>query len=178
VKTKSKIRQQIRERLTGLSANQVDEYSGRIIKRLTELIDWSRISSAHIYLNKPNLTEADTGKIINYLQNEYPKLTLYAPIGKDETKQYELKGKVKQLVKPPMDITLFIIPLVAFDIHGFRVGQGGGYYDRHLKDYPNAQKIGLAFELQKVDEIPAENHDVKLDSVITERQVYNFSGVK
>ncbi|WP_439184460.1 5-formyltetrahydrofolate cyclo-ligase [Carboxylicivirga taeanensis] len=64
------------------------------------------------------------------------------------------------------DIELVIVPGVAFDTANNRMGRGAGYYDRILNRLPNAQKIGLAFEFQMVEQVPVEDHDIKMDWVI------------
>lgn len=63
-------------------------------------------------------------------------------------------------------IDLAIIPGVAFDRQGNRLGRGKGYYDRLLPRLENTYKIGLCFPCQLVDRIPAEAHDVKMDEVL------------
>lgn len=65
-------------------------------------------------------------------------------------------------------INLIIVPGVAFDRKGNRMGRGRGFYDRMLKSTPNALKFGVAFDFQLLDDIPVEPHDVKMDRVITE----------
>ena len=69
-------------------------------------------------------------------------------------------------------IDCVIVPGAAFDIHGNRLGLGGGYYDRFLPQAVNAKKIALAYDFQLVDALPTEIHDAKIDTVITtERSV-------
>ena len=72
------------------------------------------------------------------------------------------------------EIELIIIPLVAFDKKGNRLGYGGGYYDRLLKEMPKAKKIGIGFSMQEVESIEKQEHDVGLDMVITEKKTFNF----
>ena len=60
-----------------------------------------------------------------------------------------------------------IVPGAAFDIHGGRLGLGGGYYDRFLPRAVNAKKIALDYDFQLVDVLPTEFHDVTIDMVIT-----------
>ena len=70
---------------------------------------------------------------------------------------------------------IIIIPLVAFSLAGYRLGYGGGYYDRYIEknlDSKNLIKIGLGFSFQKYDELPNENHDQKLDWILTENYLY------
>jgi 5-formyltetrahydrofolate cyclo-ligase len=83
----------------------------------------------------------------------------------------------RQLItRPVSEISMVIVPLAAFDGFGHRLGYGKGYYDRFLSILsPHVKKIGLAFSIQEVDEIPAEPHDVPLDIVITEQGVITAS---
>lgn len=73
----------------------------------------------------------------------------------------------------PAEVDLFIVPGVAFDRHGGRMGYGRGYYDRLLAlARPDAAAVGLAFEAQLVERVPTAAHDVPMDAVITEAAVY------
>jgi 5-formyltetrahydrofolate cyclo-ligase len=66
---------------------------------------------------------------------------------------------------------LVIAPLIAFDRHGYRLGQGGGYYDRTLAALRAAGRlfvVGLAYAGQEVDQIPRDAHDQPLDAILTE----------
>ncbi|MDE6409049.1 MAG: 5-formyltetrahydrofolate cyclo-ligase [Muribaculaceae bacterium] len=69
---------------------------------------------------------------------------------------------------PAEDIELVIVPAVAYDRSGNRLGRGKGFYDRLLAT-TKATKVGVGYEFQIVDEIPAEPHDVKMDMVITQK---------
>lgn len=64
------------------------------------------------------------------------------------------------------EIELVVVPAVAYDRRGNRLGRGKGFYDRLLGSI-RATKIGVAYEFQVVDEIPAEPHDVPMDMIIT-----------
>lgn len=75
------------------------------------------------------------------------------------------------------DLDLVMVPGTAFDPRGGRMGQGKGYYDRLLANTrPDVTLIGLAFECQMFPEIPVAPHDVPMDAVITEKQVYPNPG--
>ncbi|WP_339931451.1 5-formyltetrahydrofolate cyclo-ligase [uncultured Brevundimonas sp.] len=63
---------------------------------------------------------------------------------------------------------LILTPLLAFDAVGGRLGQGGGHYDRTFAALPDALRIGLAYEGQRVDRVPMEAHDQVLQGVLTE----------
>ncbi len=66
------------------------------------------------------------------------------------------------------DMEMIVVPAVAYDRRGNRVGRGKGYYDRLLAT-SRARKVGVAYDFQLVDEIDAEPHDVRVDVVITDR---------
>lgn len=74
----------------------------------------------------------------------------------------------------PLDIELALVPGVAFDRRGGRVGFGKGYYDRLLvRLNPAARTVGLAFECQLFESVPLVPHDVVLQTIITEANVYS-----
>ncbi|MDP3560617.1 MAG: 5-formyltetrahydrofolate cyclo-ligase [Legionellaceae bacterium] len=73
-----------------------------------------------------------------------------------------------------MQLDIIFLPLVAFDMHGTRIGMGGGYYDRLLAERTNPLLIGVAYEFQKQPFIQPDPWDVNLDGVITEKQIYWF----
>ena len=74
----------------------------------------------------------------------------------------------------PAQIDCVIVPGLAFDVSGGRLGMGGGFYDRFLPLAVNAVKIALAYDFQLVDSLPLEIHDAKIDAILTtERSVCN-----
>lgn len=74
----------------------------------------------------------------------------------------------------PEEIDLVICPCTAFDENGNRMGMGAGYYDRFLSKCVNAKIIAVAFDCQKVDSVPSEPHDIKMEKVYTEKKIYEF----
>lgn len=64
-----------------------------------------------------------------------------------------------------------IVPMLAFDKRRFRVGYGGGFYDKFLENFDGI-KLGFAFDMQKCDKIPEEKFDIPLDYIITENNIY------
>ena len=75
------------------------------------------------------------------------------------------------------DIPNFIIiPVLACDLRGIRLGNGFGFYDRYLEKYSNKIiSIGVCYDFQVLDEVPYENHDQKLDIIVTDKQIINNS---
>ena len=75
----------------------------------------------------------------------------------------------------PLFLDLVLFPLVAFDGRGNRLGMGAGYYDRTFeavrrrRAWPGPKRIGVAYEIQRVDSLPAADWDVPLDAIVTDR---------
>lgn len=77
-----------------------------------------------------------------------------------------MEPKTGQLVHPE-EIDFAIIPAVAFDRHGNRLGRGKGYYDRTLPLLRSAVKVGIAYEFQIIDSVPVAEYDIPVDFVIS-----------
>jgi 5-formyltetrahydrofolate cyclo-ligase len=66
------------------------------------------------------------------------------------------------------DKTLCIVPGIVFDKNGNRIGYGGGYYDKFIAEHPEIKTIGATYSCMLVDDIPIEEHDKKVEVVVTE----------
>lgn len=78
-------------------------------------------------------------------------------------------------VVQPEEVDLIILPCVTCDRYCRRLGQGGGYYDKFLDSVrPDCAKIALCYEAVLADELPIEEHDMPVDAVVTEEQVYRW----
>ncbi len=73
------------------------------------------------------------------------------------------------------DIAVVIVPAAAWGEDGYRVGYGGGYYDRFLSRIPSAVRIGLGLEMQVVKEAPHDEHDLPVDVLVTDKGVRRFA---
>ncbi|NLV28150.1 MAG: 5-formyltetrahydrofolate cyclo-ligase, partial [Methanomicrobiales archaeon] len=78
----------------------------------------------------------------------------------------------------PDDITCAVIPMLGYDKSGGRIGYGAGYYDRFLSEHPHIKTIGIAFSAQEVSFIPVQEHDVRMDVIVTEKGVIQCNGGK
>ncbi|WP_133650491.1 5-formyltetrahydrofolate cyclo-ligase [Paraburkholderia flava] len=70
---------------------------------------------------------------------------------------------------------LLLVPCVGFDADGYRLGYGGGYYDRTLAAWPGAQRpvtVGIAYEACRTDALTREAHDIPLDAIVTDSAIY------
>lgn len=77
----------------------------------------------------------------------------------------------------PEEIELVVVPAVAYDRKGNRLGRGKGFYDRLLAS-TRAVKVGVGYEFQLVDQLPVEPHDVSMDMVITQNSCYILTADK
>ncbi|MEL6187342.1 MAG: 5-formyltetrahydrofolate cyclo-ligase [Myxococcota bacterium] len=110
------------------------------------------------------------------LRFAYPRVT-GPSLTFSEVSRESLVPGAKGILEPNSDAALtpltsidaFMVPGLGFTPDGRRLGYGGGFYDRILADHPRALRIGVAFELQVVPEIPIEPHDAQMDGVVTER---------
>lgn len=126
-------------------------------------------------------------KIIIPWCNEQGELELFHLANMDELavgmyKILEPKQELRKLpekVFGPTDLDLVMVPGVAFDRRGGRMGHGKGYYDKLLQHArPETPLIALAFECQLFPEIPVAGHDIFMDKIITETAVYDGRGRK
>ena len=130
-----------------------------------------------VYLAKSS--EAPTEKLIERLLASGKKV--YCPRIDGKTMQAVAFGddftlSEFQTVEPVGDvyegeIDAVIAPLLAADRQGGRLGYGGGYYDRFFAEHPNALKIGYCFDFQLTKEVPTESTDIRLDIVVTDKQI-------
>ena len=75
--------------------------------------------------------------------------------------------------QPALQPDLVVTPLLAFQLDGTRLGQGGGYYDRALEALRARKRVmvlGLAYSGQQVENLPHEAHDQRLDAILTEKE--------
>lgn len=85
------------------------------------------------------------------------------------TGTYNIRIPKNTTVFSPQDLAVIIVPGLAFDRRGGRLGLGAGYYDRYLQQATNAIKIGICATDFLVEEIPMEEHDVFMDYIVTEK---------
>jgi 5-formyltetrahydrofolate cyclo-ligase len=89
----------------------------------------------------------------------------------DDTAQLEERGlgfSEPPYDAPEVDPDVIVVPALAIDPRGFRIGYGAGFYDRTLVRYPKARKIGVVYDFQLVSEVPNTQGDVAVDLVITD----------
>ncbi len=117
-------------------------------------------NSNRIKVNLPVITEKNNMKFCRWKNRDILKVNKFGMLEPSNT-------SVSIVPK------IMLIPLLAFDNQNYRLGYGGGYYDKYLNKYLKANKniltIGIAFSFQKHNKLPNNSHDVKLDLILTEK---------
>ncbi|HTH56001.1 MAG TPA: 5-formyltetrahydrofolate cyclo-ligase [Cyclobacteriaceae bacterium] len=186
-------KQEIRKKYVGLrealSSAEIDKSSREIANRFFSSIDFSSISVIHSFLPISSKKEINTWLIIDEVMESHPDVKIAIPkiegdrlvnfYFKERSQLAENPWKILEPVSgekaPTQKIDLVIVPLLAFDRTGNRVGYGKGFYDKFLAECRSGcKKIGLSF-FDPVDEsIPVDAFDMRLDLVITPTEIYRF----
>lgn len=192
MKTKKEFREFYLERRSRLSREEVREKSALLFERVCSLEQYKKADIILAYMSAGN--EADTGAFV-YGCIEDGKTVALPRVEKTEgggrrLGVYTVKVPVedtvpgfKGILEPdplktrllePHEPDLAVVPGIAFDTSGNRIGYGAGYYDRLLPLLrTDCLKVGAAFEMQIADMLPAEQHDFRLDMIVTEeRTIY------
>ena len=109
------------------------------------------------------------GKTVAVPKVEGREMTFYRITGEDDLVPGSfgiLEPKENCPAVSPASDDVMLLPGAAFDREGHRIGYGGGFYDRYLEKHPEPVKIGICFDFQLVDAIPAETFDQAADAVI------------
>lgn len=184
--SKKALRKLIQEHRDSLTDELKQEKSVVIIQKFLGLKQYS--DSKIIIAYFPFRSEIDTRVIIEKAFKQGKKVAL-PKVNKKKLDLYYIESLFSGLepgcydiMEPvpseceralPLEIDLAIVPGVGFDTGMNRLGYGGGFYDRLLREIPpQAPKIALAFDLQVVDRLPVSEHDLKIDILITESGIY------
>lgn len=178
---KKVLRNEILEIRDSLNNNEKELMDNKIFNELINTDLYKRSINIFIYISFSN--EINTRNIIEKAFKD--KKNVFIPkVYKDDKLMKAIKlNSIDELKKNSMgilepiddsnyiekeNIDLIVVPGVVFDKECNRIGYGGGYYDRYLKDIKSKKnKIALAYDLQIVDKIESEVHDIKVDYIIT-----------
>ena len=167
---KAELRQSLQKARLALSPDIRQEKANAIAGRLLQAINWSVAQSVHCFEPIMRLGEVDLTDFVVTVQTDREDIRIYTSRKIDDGWQIVSTETDKPVVVPKFDV--IIVPMLGFDASLHRIGYGGGYYDQFLAGQPAAKKIGVCFELGKVEQIPAESHDVQLDVIVTEQKTY------
>lgn len=178
---KNDLRKEMRERKRQFTGKELGEMS---LSAVASLLSHPIIKNARtilIYHSLPD--EVDTHAAADVLAGSGKTVLLPAVTGNCdmELHRYEGRKSMKKgaygIMEPTGElytcyesIDVAVVPGMAFDAGNNRLGRGKGYYDRFLARIPDVYKIGLCFDFQKVEELPADKNDIKMDEVICNGQ--------
>ncbi len=186
------IRERLKEKRKNLTKKQSSELSRAIFLRIIRSSWIQEHSNIGIYYALNG--EADTLKLIEFLWSNNQNAFLpvmhhnsllfgnFAPNSDLNENTYGIPEPelTKENQVSALELDMVFVPLVAFDQDGYRLGMGGGYYDRTFEKKLKDQKpttpllVGLAYEFQKQNNLVHEPWDVPLDKVVTEANTYKF----
>lgn len=185
MKMKDRLRKSIEKKRNTLSTSDVLEKSSRIKKRIFEMDLFRDAQTILFYVSYGN--EVYTHDMIKESISLGKTVVVPKSVTKNNalilsrlTDWNNLEVGAHNILEPKQEsieqvdvesVDLIIVPGVVFDESGNRIGHGKGYYDRLLNDSQNIPNIGLAFELQMIDNIESEKHDEKIDVIITEDRI-------
>lgn len=182
--TKKDIREKYRKIRQEIPEDQRKAAEEKITENLLSLPEYEEARFIYCYVSIDD--EADTRRIIAESLRRGKKVAAPRVRGKQRMEFCLIKsladlrpgflsipepGPWCKKAAPPYEETLVILPGTAFDRRGGRIGYGGGYYDAYLTGHTRCIKAALAYSAQIADELPSEPEDVKVDMIITEKEL-------
>ncbi|PJN90883.1 5-formyltetrahydrofolate cyclo-ligase [Bacillus sp. mrc49] len=184
---KKRLRQEVKSLLMGVTDGEHEEGSNKIAENLFSLEEWKKAKTIGITISIH--PEVPTERIIEQAWSEGKEVAVPKCDPDKKTMQFkkissfnELESVYHGLLEPvaetakvtKSEMDVLIVPGLAFTKEGFRLGFGGGYYDRYLPGFKGIT-VALAYELQLVDELPIEMHDMAVCKLITPSKVLQTS---
>lgn len=178
--SKQELRQTALELREGIAIEERAAASLVICQKIIELDRFLDARGVHVYL--PFGSEVDIRPLINLLWEMGKAVALMRVMDDGGSRQYRIEPsteyrKTSLGILEPIESELFdmeicdlvIVPVLAADQECNRLGYGKGYYDQFLTQYPRPA-IGVAFDVQIFDELPADELDIRLDAIVTEKR--------
>ncbi|EKD93176.1 MAG: hypothetical protein ACD_28C00218G0001 [uncultured bacterium] len=177
---KTKIRESIRSKRKELSPEAKTQKDEAIQKRIENWSSFQQAKCVFIYVSLAE--EVDTHRLI---QSQLGKKEILIPRIDNEQKNLEavplkhwsdlavnqwgmLETRANHRMHTHYPIDLIIVPGIAFDPRGYRIGYGKGFYDKFLDNHPGLKTLGLAYDLQILEKVPCDSHDIPVQQIFTE----------
>ncbi len=183
--SKTELRNSMRSVLKAMSQSQRRSCSMKACKRLSELDAFDRALVVMLYMPLPDeldLTSAaircfQTAKNVCVPYVDWRREDMYAVEATtfdDEQMELDERGLRRPRKGRPIPVStidLIVVPGLAFDTQGNRLGRGGGFYDRFLERLSRrTTRVGICFDEQIVQSVPRDAHDAAMDQVVTDRR--------
>ncbi|MHC4994910.1 MAG: 5-formyltetrahydrofolate cyclo-ligase [Planctomycetota bacterium] len=186
---KEAVRSELRQRLKAMNPKAIHEQSQRAASQLAATKEFQRARALMIFLPLEHEIDACpialrawqagktvTSPLVNHNQKRMLPVELCSLDEPMDVDRYGVRTPRTGEVFPIEMIDLVIAPGLGFDRAGHRIGRGGGYYDRFLshRDF-NGVVCGLALSEQVVEAVPTDDHDARLNMLVTDREVLRFN---
>lgn len=184
VRAKAQLRRAYLERRRAMDPALRDALSGRIADHLAELVPYRDARVVHLYVGTVDGEVATRAIALDALRQGKRVVCPRVASAPARLEHYEIRSLDELVESPrglwepdpirskrvePAELDLILVPGIAFDRRGNRLGFGAGYYDGFLSGLP-APKVGLAFSLQIADDVPHSSRDVPVDWIVTESE--------
>lgn len=176
--TKAEIRKDVKRRKSLLSGERKAEAAYRCFSLLEQCPEFERARNVLVYASLPDEISTD-----DFIQRWYGRKQLFLPRVNDDdldilpykpsataTGAFGISEPTGSDCRSIAEMDLVVVPAMAYDRHGNRLGRGRGFYDRLLRD-ASCPLVGTVYAVQIVDRVPVEIHDVKVHIVITEDEI-------
>ena len=176
----------MRQLRRALTQKQRDRAAIELARHITALPGWDNACKVALYL--PSDGEADPSLVEKALRScgKAPYLPVIQQDNSLLFAPWEESGELREnrfgipepqtATRKADELEIILLPLVAWDAQGQRLGMGGGYYDRTLAAATNVIKVGVAFELQRVDALVTDPWDIRMDFIATESTLIECQG--
>jgi 5-formyltetrahydrofolate cyclo-ligase len=155
--TKADARKRGKEFRKHLDPEFVLHASTIISDRLQRAIDWNAIQSVNVYQQIHAQNEVETDRFVRWLEEQHPVISIHR--------------QSTQPIFPNDTFDVVIVPCLAIDKRGARIGYGGGSYDRYLADHRASTIIALCYEGQVLEQIETEAFDIRPNIIVTEEKI-------
>jgi len=190
---KKALRKAMMERRKNIPQEERKEKSNRIKERLFSLELFKKANFIFTFISTEE--EVDTHEIIKESINMGKRIGVPITLSKEkrmmvseiqdfaselEIGYYNILTPKKEYIREvdPEEIDMVLVPGLIFREDGYRIGYGGGYYDRFLGGIDSVIKIGLCYEMQLSEDIPIDTYDIPVNYIITEERLIDCKGNK
>jgi 5-formyltetrahydrofolate cyclo-ligase len=178
-RAKRELRERMRAVRNGIDPHRREVWSSAIVGAVHELPELVAARTVTAYLSFGS--EIPTAELIAIFDEEAKRvgvpvvrekeivMVAFKPGDPTARSEYRMPEPAAGEEIPPLEVDALVIPGLAFDRGGFRLGYGGGFYDRYLRrTRPDALRVGIGFSEQVVEEVPHADADEPVDRIVTQ----------
>jgi 5-formyltetrahydrofolate cyclo-ligase len=181
---KSQLRTELLKQRRALKPHERSQAAEQLLQRLqnSNLISTDSIVAAYW----PMIDELDMRPIINWLHEKNIVCALPCLVSVDQPLLFRRFSKDDLLAKAYHNISqphehaplvtpdIILVPTVGFDRRGYRIGMGGGFYDRTLAN-STGKIVGVAYSSSEIENVPAEVHDIRMHAILSEKELIEIA---